>query len=89
MSAAKREHEQRPDPMFRSKPCDNTGEQRNKQQTPGTMLAGNNQSSRAGLLSCTDSITYLGHFLPALDSVLFLSFLVFSSNGMAHSSFCP
>ena len=52
--------------MFRSKTCDNTGEQRNKQQTPGTMLARNDQGSYTGLLSGMESITFLVHFLPAL-----------------------
>ena len=68
--------------MLRSKPCDNTGEQRNKQQTPGTMLAGNNQGSHAGLLSCTDSITFLVHFLPTfgLGFVLVVSHLQFKRN---------
>src|ERR1039458_3589250 len=62
--------------MPRRKPRDDSGQQRNKQQTPGTMLAGNNQGSPAGLLSWTDSITGLVHlfstFGPGFGSCRFL-----------------
>ncbi len=47
------------------------------------MLTGNNQSSRAGLLSCADSITCRVHFLPifGLGFVLVVSHLQFNRNG--------
>jgi hypothetical protein len=41
--------------MCRSKPGHHSSEQGNQQQTPGAMLAGNDQGSPAGLLHDTDT----------------------------------